>query len=63
MEQIVLRVIPANAKITIGEDPLELIAHKVDDHLKVQLGGKTLLNAVDDREFGVMLLGLFEQAL
>ena len=41
----------------------QLIAHQVDDALEIQRSGHPLLDAVDDRELGVALLGLLQQPL
>ena len=41
----------------------QLVAHQVDDGLEVELGGHALLDAVDDRQLGVALLGLLQQPL
>ena len=40
----------------------QLVAHQVDQALEIELGGQALLHAVDDRELGVALLGLVQQA-
>ena len=45
------------------EDVTDLVADRVIDALDVELGGKRLLDAVDDGELGGALLGLLEQAL
>ena len=45
------------------EDLGDLVADEVDDRLEVELGREALLDAVDDRELGIALLGLLEQPL
>ena len=44
-------------------DLAQLVADQVDDRLEVELRRDALLDAVDDRQLGVALLGLLEQAL
>ena len=41
----------------------QLVADQLDDRLEVELAGHALLDAVDDRELGVALLGLLQQPL
>ncbi len=41
----------------------DLVTDQVDDGLKFQFGCQSLLHAVDDRQFRVAFLRLFEQAL
>ncbi len=45
------------------EDVADLVADRVVDPLHVQLGGERCLDAVDDRELGIALLGFFQQPL
>ncbi len=44
-------------------DPYKFIAKQFDHGLNIEFGHQTLLDIVDDRQFTVALLGLFEQAL
>ncbi len=53
----------ADAHIRLIEDVPNLIADGVVNALHVQLGGQSLLDAVNDRQFGVALLGLLKQTL
>ncbi len=62
-EQTRLKVMPADTDIFRMEHFSQLVAHQVNDGLEVQLGRQALLDAVDDRQFGIALLGLLEQAL
>ena len=45
------------------EDLADLIADQIIDGLHVQLGCQSLLDTGNDRQFGIALFGLFEQAL
>ena len=55
------RIVPADADVARGEDLAQLVADEIDDRLEVELLGHPLLDAVDDRELGVALLGLLQQ--
>ena len=57
------RVVDANVHVGLVEDLADLVADGIVDALHVQLGGKRLLHAVDDRQFRGALLALLEQAL
>ena len=48
---------------SVSQHLAQLVADQVDDRLEVELAGHPLLDAVDDRELGVALLGLLQQAL
>ncbi len=54
---------PANTNIAGVEHLPQFVAHQVHDGLEIQLGGQALLDAVDDSQLGVALLGFLEQAL
>ena len=56
-------VVDAYACVCLVEDIADLVADRVVDALDVELGGQRCLHAVDDRELGVALLGLLQQAL
>ncbi len=56
-------VAPGDAHVAGGEDFAQLVADHVDDCLEVQLGNDRLLDAVDDRQLRVALLGFLEQPL
>ncbi len=53
----------ANADISVLEDLADFVAHRVVDALDIELRRERRLDAVDDRELGVALFGLLEQAL
>ncbi|MBV6504455.1 MAG: hypothetical protein AKCLJLPJ_02607 [Fimbriimonadales bacterium] len=57
------RVIQRDQRRLCVENLGHLIADEVNDGLELQFGCQPLLNAVDDRQFGVALLRLFEQTL
>ena len=63
MKQIGLLVIPGDAEIGSIENFAQLVADQVDNRLEVQLRSEPLLDRVDDRELGIALLALLEQAL
>ena len=63
MDEICAFVIPADRKVGRREHFPQLVADDVDDRLKIELGGKSLLDRIDDRELGIALLGFLEQAL
>ncbi len=44
------------------KNTLDFIANQVVNRLHVQLRGQACLHTVDDRQFGIALFGLFEQA-
>ena len=44
------------------EDLLDLVADEVVDRLRIELAGDRLLDAVDQRELGVPLSGLVDEA-
>jgi len=54
---------PADADVAGGQDVAQLVADQIDDVLEVQLRRDALLDAVDDGELGVALLGFLQQAL
>ena len=58
LERVGLVVPPADAQVFAAEDLAQLVAHAVDDGLKVELRGHALLDAVDQRQFARALLGL-----
>ena len=63
MNQISFFIIPADIKIACIEHLPQLVADQIHDGLKVQFGGESLLNGVDDLQLGNPLLLGFEKAL
>ena len=63
VDQVGLRVVPADADVVARKHLAQLVADDVDDRLEVELGGHPLLDAVDHRQLGVALLGFLQQAL
>ena len=60
VDQVRLRIIDTNTHITVAKDLADLVADRIVDALNVQFRGKRSLNAVDDRQLGVALLGFLQ---
>ena len=56
-------VVPADAQVLRAQHLADLLAHQLDDAVKVELAGDALLDAVDDGQLGIALLGFFQQTL
>ena len=56
-------VVPADADGVDVQHLAQLVADQLDDRLERERAGDSLLDAVDDGELGVALLGLLQQAL
>ena len=56
-------VAPADADVAVANTSRSLSPTRSTIALEVELAGDPLLDAVDDRELGVALLGFLEQAL
>src|SRR5581483_1922161 len=63
LQEIGLGVVGGNVHYLRVENLANFVADEIINRLHVKLGGETLLDAVDDSEFGGALFGLFEQAL
>ena len=63
VNEVGLRVVPADADVAGVEDLAQLVADEVDDRLEVELGGHAFLDAVDHGQFGGALLRFLQQAL
>ena len=63
MKQICFFIIPTDTEIWCVEHLPQLITDQIDNGLKIQLGGETLLNGVDDLQLGDALLLGFEETL
>src|SRR3989442_376229 len=55
LDELGLRIAPADTNVLGAQDLAQLIADQVDDALEVERPGHALLNAVDHRELGVAL--------
>ena len=56
-------VIPGDEGGFAAKDLADLLAHEVDNGLEVELPGQALLDAIDDGQLGVTLLGLLQEAV
>jgi len=63
VDDALLVVEPPDAELARFQHLAQLVADKIDDRLEIELGGHTLLDAVDHGELGGALLRLLEQAL